>query len=291
MTDAAPAPVADAPTVESAVVPEGSSATPAPEETAVDSAAAEPTASIVAKRFEAAKQAEVRAQTIAARVRQERAAFEAERKAMAERDVQAKEVIRLLREDPAKALRMAGVEDPMEWIGQVGRPKTELERIAEAEARIEAKLAAKEQELEQRAQTAAQAQAMAAFVRDTTTENAPNLAKLYDPEDIPKLVHVALQEHLPAFVEQYGRAPSDDEVRAYLERDAARRVARLTAAGKPPPADTSAPSLPGTNGTRTLTNNAASVASTARNPSAKTEEERVADVRKWLEAESAERHT
>ncbi len=158
---------------------------------------------------------------------------------------------------------------------------------------LEAKWEKAEREAKEREDAAAKAKEqehhtaqMRSFVAEITPVECPNLVKLYDAGEVPGLVQRALDLHGAAFVEEYGRHPTNAELRGYLEAEAAKRVQRLTGAEQPALIDGSGHQA--TDGQKTLTNNHAAQAATQAKPRVETREERLARLAARLEAEERE---
>lgn len=285
-------------TSESAVDASADVATDAPvppEASAADSEAV-PAAGVdekvkLAKSWESVAQAELKNQRHAARLREERATWE---KQVTEARSEVEELKAALISNPQAMLRKLGVEDPREWLDKILRPETEAEKRLE---RLERELREREEKQTQAQREAAERAAWSSFVGGINADKYPHLSALYEPEEVVELAQKALARHLDSYVKATGRHPTDDEIRAHLERDAQARYERAQKAKSPPPpasepeapaAQNSGPGLQSVNGqTRTLTNNAASQAVSAKTPVGFSKEEAKRQLMARLEAETA----
>lgn len=267
-----------------------------------------------AKRFEAAKAAELRARRATekaqaqiaedrrraqAELHQERQALEAERKSVAG---QLAEWEQAQRDPLAWALSKVPEDQLASRFAALGSP--EARKIRELEERLNADAKAREdaaKRAEEQAGEQSRHRAMVQFVGEITSDECPFLTHMYEAHEVPALVEQALRQHGPAFRREHGRAPTNAELRAYLEHDSQARYeraeARRKAAHESPPAPSNgAPESSDSknrgsgpqaaNGPGTLTNNHAAQAATGRS-SRKTKEERRAELIAQLEADAA----
>jgi hypothetical protein len=266
---------------------------------------AAPTDLEIARRFEAAKQADARARKASLEAKREREALAKERADLA--------ALRKQLDDEHAALE----ENPLEWAdrrkvnpdhvaARFLKPMTpEERRLRDIETKLETKERLEKDAAEKAAASekeAAHKRQMIAFVSEIRPEECPHLTSLYDADEVPALVERAINLHGAAFLEEYGREPSNAELRAYLESEAKRRATRIAGRGQQAPAVTepsngvsgqAAPGsgLPATNGPHTLTNNHAAQAASAKSPRPETREERRARLVAQLEAEEREAAT
>lgn len=268
-----------------------------PVEAAPPPAAPEPAKDLeIARRFEAARQAEMKARrtTLAAQQREKDIA-EREAKLVA-REQALKEDEELLANDPLAWTDRRKV-DPDNLAKRYLQPKTPAERELEAlKARLDAQDAEKKTAAEKAEQDAAAAQQhgrMRTFVSEITPDECPNLTSMYDAEQVPALVQRALERHGEQFQTEYGRAPTNGELRAFLEGEASERAKKIlerqqaaaSASGKDGSGQLETGSgHQASNGPQTLTNHhAAQTASGSPRP--KTREESRAALIAQLEAE------
>lgn len=322
MTQPADAPVTTQTIVETlpqAVAPaEETPAVEAPVEPAKEAPAQEEK---LAKRFEALKASEIRSRRAIADARTATEQVESAKAAVEKREKDLQERETLLKNDPIAALQAIGVEDIKGWLRRAVTPASEEARETAAlrkrlddrdKADAEAKTAAEGKLAEER-----EHRQMVAFVGTITPEEHPHTVARYEPNEIPAVVKRVLSEHGSAFKDKYGRKPTADEVRDYIEAEskdwaaAEHRRAVLPkifqnrqaagdgaepksgegAAGAGPSGQENGSGHQGANGPRTLTNDHAAQAATGRTNRPLTREERKRALKAQLEAEDEARRT
>ncbi len=269
----------------------------APETEAAAPVAPQPSKDLeIARRFEAARQAEMKVRKSSlAQQQREKDISDREAKLVA-REQALKEDEDLLSSDPLAWTERRKV-DPDNLAKRYLQPKTPAERELEAlKARLDAQDAEKKTAAEKAEQSATEAQQhgrMRSFVSEITPDDCPNLTTLYRAHQVPALVREALEEHGEAFQIEHGRAPSNAELRSFLESEASERAKKILerqqAAASASSEDGSGQLESGSghqasNGPQTLTNHhAAQTASGSPRP--KTKDERRAALVAQLEAE------
>ncbi len=274
----------------------------------------------LAARFEAAKAAELRGRRVANEARTAADKVKADQEAIAKDRAQLEQERALLANDPIAALTAAGVTDIKAWLQRVVTPASEeSRRLAELEKREKAREteatkaaeAAKAKDAEAR-----ERQEMVGFVRSIAPETHPHTVARYEPHEIPAVVKRVKAQHGDAFEKKYGRAPTLDEVRDYIEAESqewasaehrralapkifktgeAPRVASDpksgtdTAGAAPGGSQENGSGHQGANGPRTLTNDHAAQVTSGRPSKEKSRKERLRDLAAQLEAEDAAR--
>lgn len=274
----------------------------------------------VAKRFEALKSSEIRSRKAAAEARTAIEQAATEKADIAKQRAELEKREDLLKHDPIAALQALGVEDVKAWLERAVKPASEeSRRLAELERREKAR-EAQDAEAKTKASadesSAREHKQMVAFVGSISPDEHPHTVARYEPHEIPAVVKRVLAEHGPAFKEQYGRKPTAEEVRDYIEAEskewasADHRRAVLPkifqnrqaagdgstqsgegTAGATPSGQENGSGHQGANGPRTLTNDHAAQATTGRTPRALTREERKRALAAQLDAEEAARRT
>lgn len=298
------------------VTDEQAQATPgvAASELANDTAEAEPSSEVasrpptptdldIARRFEAIKQADVRARRLKLSVKEaEQRILDADRREaeVARREAAIQSVEDKLRDSPLEWADERKV-DPDILAKRYLKPLSpEEKRIRDLEIKYETR-DREEREAKEKAASEATAlshkQEMHAFIRQIIPEECPHLTALYDAYDVPRLVERAINLHGAAFLEEYGRNPTNAELRGYLESEAKARALRLSpgqvAPGSEPGNGVSGQASigsgpPASSGPHTLTNQHAAQAASAKSPRVETLEERRAKLVAQLEAEARE---
>ena len=241
---------------EAPAAPEAPEAPAAPETPAAPAAPAKPQRDPhldLAKRFESAAQKESRARKAYREAEDMKASIAAREKRIAEREAELEDAL----SDPVGHMLKIG-KDPVEIANRYAKPETpEEKRIRKLEEALEARTKEdkdRETAAQQRARAAAKVDTYKRFVGETTAAECPNLTTLYEAREVPGLVEALL--HRPAdaddpesptmlqrFNRDFGRNPTDKEIREVLEYEAEMRATRLKgrSAAAAPPVDATSP--------------------------------------------------
>lgn len=256
----------------------------------------------LAKRFNAIAKKEANARRLEADLQAKLQAAEVRDKELTAKMAEYEEAL----SDPIKYYLAKG-KDPVEAAKRFAKPETEEEkrirRLEETLAQRDAREEQEKKQLAQRVEGERRFKAMVDFVGTISTAECPNLTRLYDAPEIPKLVEDLLgrvvsqngETLLQTFRAQHGRSPTDMEIRETLEEDARIRAIRITKAqaeeARAAALQSGSEASPGPNG---ISNQHAAATSSGK-ARPKTLEERRAQARRdltaALEAEAGERET
>lgn len=186
------------------------------------------------RRFEAAKNAELRVRRAEQALKQREREVLSKQQEFESKLLEAEKVKKLFHEDPLAALEAIGVEDMKGFLEKVITPASaESKKLASLEQRLAQEEKARkdfEQAREADARKQQFANAMRVFLDETTEDKFPYTLGVFSREELPRMVEYTLKEHGPAFQEANGRMPSDEEIRNYIETLAKMRY--TTAVGK-----------------------------------------------------------
>jgi hypothetical protein len=195
----------------------------------------------LARRFEKQAQREQRVRRLETDYTSKSAAVEARERAAAAKETELAEKLALFDEDPV-AYALKHGKDPTDIVRRSAKPMTEEEkRIAKLE-KVQADRDAADAKRADDAQKEQAAQrkhaTMRGFVREITPDECPHLTALYPADKVPGLVDEVLNGPrynergesvgtlLEAFKDEFGRNPTDVEVRRALEHHAANGARR-----------------------------------------------------------------
>ena len=201
----------------------------------------------IARRFEAVAQRESRAQRLEREAKAKATEIAEREKKLADKERELDEALG----DPVGHMLKKGV-DPVKVAQRYAKPETEEEkrirRLEEREEQREADAKAAE-ENRKKAQEKWEAEqhekhrmdVTREFVSSITAKECPNLTALYEAKEVPRLVDNLLQSKadpsdprsptmIQAFVRQYRRNPTNQEIREALEHEATERATKILTA-------------------------------------------------------------